>query len=265
MRSTPPLLDAAQVLSKRHIFSMWLLALGAGAVNAGAFAACSRFVTHVTGTATQIGLDFGQWFLMFEYLLVLVAFIAGAMASVLAIQARGMRGRRPLYAVPLFAAAALVCVTAAVGTLGLFGPLGGSVEEPADFACLSLLAFAMGLLNAGVASGTALSVRTTHMTGPASDFGVSLATALLSRGAARQAAFGVAVLRGGKVVAFIFGGALMLPLLAALGWAAFALPAAFIAAATLRSFVMAPSPLARPVKGGAAAALRVEQPSRSTT
>ncbi len=242
MRSTPPLLDASQVLSARHILSMWLLALAAGSVNAGAFAACARFVTHVTGTATQIGTDFGQWFLMFEYLLVLVAFIVGAMASVLAIQARGMRGKRPLYAVPLFGAAALLCVAGVLGASGVFGPLGGAVEEPADFAFLSLLAFAMGLMNAGVASSTGLSVRTTHMTGPASDFGVSLATAWLGSGEARRAALGVALLRGGKVLSFVVGGALMLPLLSGLGWVAFVVPAALIATAAQRSFMEAPAP-----------------------
>jgi len=37
---------------------------------------------------------------------------------------------------------------------------------------MALLAFAMGLMNATVATTTSLAVRTSHMTGPASDFGV---------------------------------------------------------------------------------------------
>ena len=37
---------------------------------------------------------------------------------------------------------------------------------------LSLLAFAMGLQNAAVASTTGLAVRTTHLTGPATDLGI---------------------------------------------------------------------------------------------
>ena len=87
------LLSAREVLSLRHAPSMFLLAMGAGAVNAGAFAVCERFVTHVTGTATRIGIDVGQWTLMLEYSAVLLAFIAGAMASVLAIQGRTSTSR----------------------------------------------------------------------------------------------------------------------------------------------------------------------------
>lgn len=54
------LLSAPEVLSRRHTPSMLLLALAAGAVNAGALAVCERFVTHVTGTVTRIGADAGQ-------------------------------------------------------------------------------------------------------------------------------------------------------------------------------------------------------------
>jgi uncharacterized membrane protein YoaK (UPF0700 family) len=244
MNTTPPLLTSTELLSVRHGSSMLVLALGAGAVNAGAFAVCARFVTHVTGTATRVGLDWGHWLLMLEYLMVLVAFIAGAMASVLAIQGRASRGKKPLYAAPLLAAAALLLVTAVLGSAGAFGPVGGTPEEPADFAFLSLVAFAMGLMNAGVATSTALAVRTTHMTGPATDFGVSLANAWLGEGEARRQALRLAALRGGKVAAFIAGAGLMLPLAGQLGWAAFAAPAAALTWAAIRSFL----PLTQPAK-----------------
>lgn len=233
------LLSAREVLSKRHTLSMLLLALGAGAVNAGAFAVCERFVTHVTGTATRVGVDTGQWLLMLEYSVVLAAFIVGSMASVLAIQGRTMKGKRPLHSAPLLGAVAVLLTTAALGTAGVFGPVGGQPEETANFAFLSVLAFGMGLLNAGVASSTALAVRTTHMTGPASDFAVSLATALLSEGEPRRQALQLAGLRGGKVASFIAGAALMFPLVGALGYGAFAVPAGVLLFATVRSFMPA--------------------------
>ncbi len=231
--------SASAVLSRRHAPSMLLLALSAGAVNAGAFAACDRFVTHVTGTATRIGIDLGRWLLMAEYCAVLLAFIAGAMASVVAIQGRALRGKRPLHAVPLWVTAATLVAVGLLGSRGFFGPLGGTVEEPGDFALLIALAGAMGLMNAAVASSTAIAVRTTHMTGPATDFGVSLAVAMFSRGSKRREALGLAALRGGKVAAFITGAALMFPLMTAVGHAAFIAPAAVIALAALRSFVPA--------------------------
>ncbi len=240
--------DAAAALSLRHATTWVLLALSAGAVNAGALLACQRFVTHVTGTATRIGVDAGAPLLMLEYLLVLGCFIGGAMASVLALQARTLQGKRPLHAVPLLSVATILVGVGIVGHLGAFGPVGSSIEQTSDFALLCVLAFAMGLMNASVASSTALAVRTTHMTGPASDFGVQLALAWVTSGEERRSALRIAALRGGKVVAFILGGALMVPMMAMVGYLGFVLPAGLVVFATLRSFLPATSDLTlRPV------------------
>lgn len=234
---TNVLLSAEAVLSPKHVTSALLLALGAGAVNAGAFAVCDRFVTHVTGNLTRIGVDVGQWWLVLEYVLVLASFVLGAMASVLAIQGRTISGKRPLHAAPLLGAVGLITATALLGAAGAFGAPGGAAEETADFVFMCALAFAMGLMNAGVASSTALAVRTTHMTGPATDFGVSLATAWLSSGESRRHALRLAGLRGGKVLAFAAGAALMFPLVRAVGFLAFVAPAAVLTFATLQSFM----------------------------
>jgi uncharacterized membrane protein YoaK (UPF0700 family) len=233
------LFSRADVLSRQHFPSMLMLALTAGAVNAGALAVSDRFVTHVTGTVTRIGIDAGQWLLMLDYAIVLAAFILGAMASVLAIQARALRGRAPLHFAPLVAAAVILLGVAGVGAAGILGPIGAQAESTANFVFLSVLAFAMGLLNAGVASSTALAVRVTHMTGPATDFGVSLATAWLCDGEDRRAALQMAGLRLGKLVSFILGAALMLPVVGTLGYLAFAAPAAVLLAVAVRSFMPA--------------------------
>ncbi|MEW5739383.1 MAG: DUF1275 family protein, partial [Myxococcota bacterium] len=154
----PVIYGAGEVLSARH-FPTWLgLALAAGAVNAGAFLANQRFVTHVTGTVTRIGLDVGQWVLMGEYALVLGLFVLGAFFSVFAVQARALRGRKPMPWAPLAATTGLLLLVALFGHAGLFGQLGTTVEQPGDFALLSVLALAMGLMNATVASTTALAV-----------------------------------------------------------------------------------------------------------
>lgn len=228
---------ASDVLSLRHAPSWMLLALAAGAVNAGAFVACERFVSHMTGIVSRIGLDAGAWALMLEYTLVLGSFIVGAMMSVLAIQARVVRGKRPLHAFPLLAVASVLAAVGFAGHLGAFGPIAGQVEETADFAFFCILAFAMGLMNASVATSTALSVRTTHMTGPATDFGVHLATAWLTTGDERKNALRLAGLRGGKLVSFSLGAVLMVPAVGALGYLAFAVPAGFVLVATVRSFL----------------------------
>lgn len=233
------MLSADDVLSRRHAPSMLALALAAGAVNAGAFVICERFVTHATGTVTRIGLDIGQWMLLFDYLLILVSFIAGAMLSVIPMQRRAAHGLAPQPHVPLLGAAVILLATAAAGAAGVFGVSAGTIEQTGDFAFLSTVALAMGLMNATVASATAVAIRTTHMTGPASDFGVSLASAMFFDSAARRQLLRLAALRGGKIMCFAVGAALMLPLVQAFGYAALIAPSVVIAGATLRSFAPA--------------------------
>jgi uncharacterized membrane protein YoaK (UPF0700 family) len=229
-----PLYDSETALRPRHLVSWMLFAGAAGTVNATAFLACATFVTHVTGTITRIGLDSGTWQLMLEYTLVLGCFVAGAFAATAFLR----KTERPsAFALALFGTASLLLVVAALGTLGVFGPFGGSVEEPGDFALLSLLGFAMGVQNATVASATALGLRTTHMTGPASDIGAHLGTALTSSGPARAAALRLSAVRGAKLAAFVVGAALAVPLARSFEFGAFIVPAAMITLATLTSLV----------------------------
>ncbi len=223
------------VLAGRQMVSFWFFAMAAGAANAGAFLVCERFVTHVTGTVTRIGLDANNWLLMVDYGLVLVSFIFGAMCSVLPLQRQVARGQPPSHAAGLWAVAAILAAIALAGHWGLFGPVGDDVEQASDFLFLCAVAFAMGLMNATVASSTALAVRTTHMTGPATDLGVHLATAWVDP-ALRAQQLELARLRGGKVVAFALGAGLMVPLVQGSGHLAFLAPAALVSLATLRSF-----------------------------
>jgi uncharacterized membrane protein YoaK (UPF0700 family) len=212
-------------------------------VNGFGFLACQQFVTHVTGTATRMGLEWPHVGIAGEYAAVLLSFVAGALASTLALQARGFRGKRPLWASPLLVVAAILLGVAVAGHFGAFGPLGGAAaadEPPA--ALLSLLAFAMGLQNAAVETMTGLAVRTTHLTGPATDLGIHLGTAYFATGEQRRAALKGAALRGGKALAFVAGAGLALPLSSALGYFALLAPAALVLIAAAFSFVPAWSP-----------------------
>jgi uncharacterized membrane protein YoaK (UPF0700 family) len=225
------------IFSVRHVPSWLLLAMAAGSVNAGAFMACQRFVTHVTGLTTQLGMDAGLLRLMAEYGVVVLCFIAGAMASVLFLQGRAERGKQPLHALPLVLVSLVLAGVALAGNAGVFGVFGATVEQPSDFLLLSLLSFAMGLQNATVATSTGLAVRTTHMTGPASDLGVHLGTAYFTRGEARRSALRGAALRAGKITAFASGAAMMVPIVHASGYLAFLIPGTIILTATALSFV----------------------------
>lgn len=102
---------------------------------------------------------------------------------------------------------------------------------------LSLLSFAMGLQNAAVSSTTGLTVRTTHLTGPATDLGVHLGVACLATGAEQRAALRGAALRGGKIVAFMIAAGLSLPLAGTFGFLSLLAPAAFVLFAAVLSFI----------------------------
>lgn len=244
-RPMPALHQLRSILSFRHAPSWVLLTMAAGAVNAGAFLACRRFVTHVTGTVTLLGMDADNWHLMLDYAVVLACFIAGAMTSVLLIDGRHHRGLRPLYELALGVVAALLALVSALGAVGAFGPFGGAVESLPDFALLSILGFAMGLQNAAVATSTGAVVRTTHLTGPATDLGVHLATSFFTEGERRAQALRQALLRVGKIAGFALGAGLMAPAAHRFGYLAFLLPTAFVVGATALSFMPAARPRAR--------------------
>jgi uncharacterized membrane protein YoaK (UPF0700 family) len=225
------------IYALRHVPSWLALACAAGAVNGFAFLTCEQFVSHVTGTATRIGLEWRHLEFAAEYSVILVSFVAGAVASVIWIQGRAYRGQQPRWSTPLVSVALILAGAAIAGYYGVFGTFGGQVtSDRPPFTLLSILAFAMGLQNAAVASTTGLAVRTTHLTGPATDLGIHLGAALFATGGERRAALSGAALRGGKVVAFIVGAGLSVPLANHFGFLGLLAPALLVSAAAALSF-----------------------------
>lgn len=215
-----------------------MLAAAAGCVNAVAVLACQRFVTHVTGTVTRIGMAVAELAILADFALVLAAFVAGSMTSSALINGRVHQGKRPLHMLPLIIVAAITAACGVLGCAGAFGVFGGSSDQPADFAFLSLLGFASGLQNAAVATSTGLLVRTTHLTGPATDLGIHLVELACLRGEARERAKRHALLRAGKIIAFACGAAAGVVLANRVSYAALLVPAIVVAAAAVRSFAL---------------------------
>lgn len=229
--------DRGSVHSLRHVPSWLMLSMAAGGVNAGGFFACERFVSHVTGNAMQLSLETGTALLR-DSALLLLAFILGAMSSATFLERRYLRKRRALYALPLLVVACLLIAVSMAGHAGVFGPFGGDgTKEPTEIVLLAVLGFAMGLQNAAVATSTGMVVRTTHLTGPATDFGVQLATSFFAMGNARKDALQGAALRGGKIASFVIGAALMVPLASKTRFLSFLGPAALVLTATVLSFL----------------------------
>lgn len=225
------------IYAPRHMLSWLALTCAGGAVNGFAFLSCKEFVSHVTGTATSVGLEWHHLGLAIEYALVLASFVVGAIASVIWLQARFYRGQRPRWATPLRAVALILAGAAIVGHNGYFGPFGGQLSDGPPFILLSVLAFTMGLQNAAVASTTGLAVRTTHLTGPATDLGIHLGTAFFAGSDERREAFKGAGLRAGKIITFAVGAGLSLPLAERFGYLSLLAPALLISFAAALSFL----------------------------
>jgi uncharacterized membrane protein YoaK (UPF0700 family) len=226
------------IITSRHALSWLLLAGAAGTVNGFAFLECQQFVTHVTGTATRVGLSWHRVELVAEYATILSAFIVGAIVSVVWLQGRACRGKQPNWAAPLLLVALLLAAVAVGGHVGLSYPFGSRTAlDPPPFGLLSLLAFAMGLQNASVASTTGLAIRTTHLTGPATDLGIHLGTAWYAHGKQRVAALKQASLRAGKILAFMAGAGFSLPLAEQFGYLSLFAASLLVLAATGISFV----------------------------
>lgn len=115
------------------------------------------------------------------------------------------------------------------------------MDQLADYGLLAVLCFAMGLQNGAVTSSTGLVVRTTHLTGPATDLGLSLSELVFLDGERRALAKRNSALRAGKIVAFITGAALAVPLSREFEYAALFVPAAAIVVANFLSFCPVPT------------------------
>jgi uncharacterized membrane protein YoaK (UPF0700 family) len=241
------------VFSYRHLPSWLMLCFAAGAVNGTALLACERFVTHVTGSVTRLGVEMMHFTIMVDFALVVVCFILGAMMAGLLINGRIHRGKPPLFAVPLWLTSGTTACVAIAGQLRWLGPFGGAVDESGDFVFLCALSFAMGLQNAAVATSTGALVRTTHLTGPTTDLGIHLAELCFIKGPAREVVKQHATLRTGKLLMFALGAAVAVPLSHDLGFLTLLIPAAIVAAASRLSFTPSSSCASQSARGVATA------------
>jgi uncharacterized membrane protein YoaK (UPF0700 family) len=164
---------------------LWMaLAFQGGAINAGGWIGFHRFVSHVTGTITLTGISIAEkdrgtllslWILP-------VFFILGAMMSGYLVDSRIKANHRAKYKAVLGWIFALLFVFAAIGSLGYFGPFGsGDVSTPGQLA-VSLLCFICGLQNGLITRASKAVVRTTHLTGLATDLGLGFVRLLSGKG-----------------------------------------------------------------------------------
>ncbi|AJD45406.1 DUF1275 domain-containing protein [Rhizobium sp. SEMIA 4085] len=181
------------------------LAAIAGALNAAAFYAVGFFSANMTGNISTFSdhIAVGAWISALFYLAIIVTFIMGATVSTLLINAGRRRNIHAIYAYSILTEAILLAV---LGCADLW--LLGEWRAPV---LVIGLAFLMGLQNAVVTRISNARVRTTHISGMATDVGIELGMAfdiLRGRERASEAQYDRAklLLHVQTILAFLFGG-----------------------------------------------------------
>lgn len=144
-----------------------LFAAIAGALNAAGFQAAGFFSANMTGNTSSFSdhMALGDWPLAGLFALFILTFILGAMVSGLLIQWGGARQSRAKYAYGIVLEGLVVLVLGGAELLQLL-PTHGLILG---------LSFAMGIQNAATTRISNARVRTTHVSGMATDIGLGLA------------------------------------------------------------------------------------------
>lgn len=179
-----------------------LLAFIAGGVNSVGFIAYGYFSANMTGNVSLVSETLSVWELRtaFAFSAIVLMFIFGAFLASLFIQAGKRKGRSNIYALTLISEAVMLVLLGVFVSL-LPDSVNGSVV-------VGLLALTMGVQNAASTRISGSRVRTTHVSGLATDIGVGLASLCSSE---QGAGFRLEVrtrlrLHGATVSSFIAGG-----------------------------------------------------------
>ncbi len=176
-----------------------LLSSIAGALNAVGFLIAGSFTANMTGNIAAFSdhLANGAIPIAFSFLGLVVAFICGASMAALAIQAGEKKRIRAIYALAIAAEAIILLLVGAILVMS-------SPAEHEIFLVIAL-SFVMGLQNAVTTMISRARVRTTHVSGMATDIGIELA-ALVGNETSRRTAAPQLWLHSLTLVCFTFGG-----------------------------------------------------------
>ncbi|ANT62133.1 hypothetical protein AYJ57_17015 [Salipiger sp. CCB-MM3] len=176
-----------------------LLSSIAGALNAVGFLIAGSFTANMTGNVSALAdhLAHGELLPALAFAALTAAFVCGAWLAALGVQWGTRRRIGAIYALAIAAEAALLL---ALGAALIDAPGDGS--EPLLVLGLS---FVMGLQNAVTTMISSARVRTTHVSGMATDIGIGLA-ALLGGETARREALPKLTLHGLTLGCFALGG-----------------------------------------------------------
>jgi uncharacterized membrane protein YoaK (UPF0700 family) len=198
-----------------------LLSSVAGALNAVGFLIAGSFTANMTGNISAFAdtLADGAVLISLSFAGLVIAFIFGAAMAALAIQAGERKKIRSIYALAIAAEAVVLLLLSAALVLA---PLGMH-----ETFLVVILSFVMGLQNAVTTMISRARVRTTHVSGMATDIGIELA-ALVGGDTARQDALPKLSLHSLTLACFAVGGVCGALLFGFVGYWLFVIAAAIL-------------------------------------
>jgi uncharacterized membrane protein YoaK (UPF0700 family) len=153
-----------------------VMAFQAGILNVGGFLSCHRFVSHITGFATYMGIELGEarWGHALGMMIVPVFFLLGSMVSGVLVDLRLKQHKKPKYYFVFGIMFVLLQIVFLGGILNLFGPFGSPLMHDRAYTLLILLCLVCGMQNGTVTTVSRSVIRTTHLTGITTDLGIGL-------------------------------------------------------------------------------------------
>lgn len=160
----------------RFVILWMLLAFKAGYLNAAGFLATGRFVSHVTGFGTQMGISIAHENYMFgsELLIIPIAFILGSSIPAWILDSEYSKHRLPKYHYVQVLVTIGLGILLILGYQGEFGAFTTTEDDQHDIILIGILCFILGMKNGLTTWATHGRIRTTHLTGLATDIGLHL-------------------------------------------------------------------------------------------
>lgn len=158
--------------------ALWyILAFQGGLINVGGFLEVGHFVSHVTGFSGQLVLETmkGRLLSAFFFALIPCAFLLGAFISGYMTEVRRKKHQSPVYIHIMGSMAIIFFALAIAGANNLLPDFGKETLSLSSAFVLALLCGTSGAQNALFTSASGAVVRTTHLTGLFTDFGIGLA------------------------------------------------------------------------------------------
>jgi uncharacterized membrane protein YoaK (UPF0700 family) len=214
--------------SHKVLWKWWLLGFTSGQINAGGFLATGRFVSHMTGFATLIGVaaGHGNWSTALGLMTVPGFFLLGTFISGYLVEVQIIHVKRPRFDWVMLLVILCLLLVAVGGGLNWLGNFGQEIQLRHDYVAMALLCLACGLQNAAISSSSEGTVRVTHLTGLTTDMGIGWIRWWTLRRHPETARMELrkSEFRLGMIVAFTLGSAVAAAVFLRYGYFGFLLP-----------------------------------------